>query len=149
MARLHAIALDLIFQAIFPQAGFLNPSLSFGPEAPWARALRTKKALTLVCKFWQGHALPYLYSDIVIRHVGQLPALARTIRSAPGLYGCLVKSLKILCEITYYPYKAFARNSLIYIFQHCPNLRALSISYAPMIWKLLVPDLFLSVSIGL
>lgn len=133
-AQLHTIALRLVLETISPAPQFLDPSLTAGPDSPWCRALRTKKALLLVCRAWHNAALPLLYEDVVLRRSGQIYALARTIRSNPALYGPLIKKIRFSCYV-HQNHESIARDSLVYILQHCPQLAAISFSttFLPMI----------------
>ena len=38
-----------------------HPTVAAGPRHPWLEILRTKKALTLVCKSWSAPATEFLY----------------------------------------------------------------------------------------
>ncbi|TFK83822.1 hypothetical protein K466DRAFT_655029, partial [Polyporus arcularius HHB13444] len=50
------------------------------PRSRWFAGLRMEKALTLVCKGWACPATKLLYADIVLRRMGQITALAHTLR---------------------------------------------------------------------
>ncbi|KAI0712835.1 hypothetical protein C8T65DRAFT_829215 [Cerioporus squamosus] len=71
-----------IFKEVLPPHHQYDPSISEGANNPWLRELRLKKALPLLCKatYWPG--MEILYEDIVIRRMGQISALAQTLRSA-------------------------------------------------------------------
>ncbi len=76
----------------------------------------------------------------MVCHVGQLPALSRTIRRAPESFGPLIKSLTILYIIPHH-FKTVALDSLTYILQHAPMLRTLSIQNAD-VWSEILHDKF-------
>ncbi len=73
----------------------LDPRLGLGPRSPWMETMRTRKALALVCKSWHGAAIEVLYEDIVIRRMGQIVALARTLRSDKVGFARLIKAIRI------------------------------------------------------
>lgn len=85
-----------------------------------------KKSWVLVCKDWNFVAVPILYDDIVLRHVGQLPALASSIRSNPGLGG-LVHSLTFAFT-TPRAFNSVVTSCTQFILQTCPNIRKLYFS---------------------
>ncbi|KAI0084843.1 hypothetical protein BDY19DRAFT_969508 [Irpex rosettiformis] len=113
--------LELIFDALLSPPGFLNISTQRMLERPWILQLRTLKRLVLVCKRWHSLGLRYLYAEICLRYVGQIPALARTIRAAPDTFSPLVHSLRIIC---YVPdqYMGVCAEDLQYLFDTCSNL---------------------------
>ncbi|THG99677.1 hypothetical protein EW026_g2723 [Hermanssonia centrifuga] len=132
--HVHDIALRLIFEHIFPPPQLLDPLLGAGPDSPWSRAVRTKKALTLVCKTWRSVALPLLYEHVVLRRTGQIYALERTMRAAPAVFGPMVRSIQFDTYV-YQNHGKISQESLVYILEQCENLRSLTISAAflPMV----------------
>ncbi|KAI0778554.1 hypothetical protein BD413DRAFT_466116, partial [Trametes elegans] len=75
-----------------------DPSAYRCADNTWLAELRVRKGLTLVCKAWSGPATELLYEDIVIRRMGQLPALAHVLdQEAVGRRDLarLVKSIRI------------------------------------------------------
>lgn len=70
-----------IFLDTVPRLHEYDPSVSQGFRSSWlSKSLRTKKALPLVCRAWHAPATDILYSDIVLRRMGQVPALAEALR---------------------------------------------------------------------
>lgn len=71
-----------IFCATVPNQHQYDPSVRQGALNPWLKELRMKKTLPLLCKaiYWPG--IDVLYGDITLRRMGQIPALARTLRHA-------------------------------------------------------------------
>ena len=59
-----------------------NPSVCRGPRSSWLSELRFRKGLILVCKHWSGPAIEALYEDIVLRRMGQIPALANALTAS-------------------------------------------------------------------
>ncbi|KAI0762932.1 hypothetical protein C8Q74DRAFT_188884 [Fomes fomentarius] len=85
-----------IFHSVMPSRKYsLDPSLVLGRRSLWVEAMRTKKALALVCKSWHGPAIEFLYEDIVIRRMGQIVALARTLRLENCDFARLIKAIHI------------------------------------------------------
>lgn len=123
--ELHVIVLRAIFEYVLPPPGLLNPSLAGGPESPWSHATRTLKSLALVCKSWHTAAFPLLYHEVILRRVGQVAALARTIRSSPEVFSPPVQRLVISCEVPA-PFLSVTKRSLAYILDQCKNLKAVS-----------------------
>ncbi|KAK7690575.1 hypothetical protein QCA50_005673 [Cerrena zonata] len=123
--RVHPIALRLIFETAFPPTEFRDPSLSLGPRSAWSQALRTQKALTAVCQSWRAVALMFLYQDVVLRRVGQIPALVRTLRSNKEGIEDHIKSLTFACFVPE-PWDDVVSRNIEYLIDRCSNLRALT-----------------------
>ena len=94
-------------------------------HSPRGKALRTRKALCLVSVAWYAAAVPYLYRDIAILYVGQLAALANSLRTAPDRLAPLVKSLAILCYIPR-SFETAACEDLSFIMHACSSLQSIS-----------------------
>ncbi|EIW53865.1 uncharacterized protein TRAVEDRAFT_51609 [Trametes versicolor FP-101664 SS1] len=111
-----------------------DPSVLHVGHSPWLEALRTMKALTLVSKAALGPARTVLYEDIVLRRMGQIPALARTLQASrehalPGDVAHLVRSIRIdQCPILV-SCKQAIYDSLGVILERCSQLR--SFTYHP------------------
>ncbi|KAF7798446.1 hypothetical protein EIP86_009667 [Pleurotus ostreatoroseus] len=123
--RMHHIALDYIFAAIFPddEENLLDHSVCRGPDSVWCRRLRMKKALMLVSPAWTIPAARYLYRDIALRRVSNLIALAETLRKNPE-YGCMIKILRLECIISRSSNKLASR-SILAVLANCTNLHGL------------------------
>ncbi|KAJ3491682.1 hypothetical protein NLI96_g537 [Meripilus lineatus] len=87
--------LRLIFQALNPRHDFLQHLLTSGPHSPWSQSIRTKKTLIMVSRSWREVALPFLYEVVSLRRVGQLVALARTLRQNAREYSHLIRRLSL------------------------------------------------------
>ena len=122
---LHHIALRFVFEFVFPPDGFLNPLLTLGPDSPWSRALRMRKALILVCKQWYAVALPFLYDNVAIRRVGQIAALKRTLDDVPGR-GSTIRSMTLLCHVPK-NMVSFVASALSDVLSSCTSLTSLSL----------------------
>ncbi|KIP05164.1 hypothetical protein PHLGIDRAFT_165365 [Phlebiopsis gigantea 11061_1 CR5-6] len=122
---IHDIALRLVFEATIPPEGFLNPQLGLGYDSPWERSLRTRKALTLVCRQWYNVAYPFLYRDIVIRRVGQIASLGWTLRQSPKYYA-EIRRLTLLCYVPEIM-RDFAQTSVSALLISCTSLQSLSV----------------------
>ncbi|RPD72299.1 hypothetical protein L226DRAFT_490571 [Lentinus tigrinus ALCF2SS1-7] len=108
-----------------------DPAVSQGANNPWLRELRLRKALPLICKtsYWPG--MEILYEDIVIRRMGQISALAQTLRSSdlgPKL-ALLVKTIRIDSCPVWLPCSDVIRDDLSFILSQCTALS--SFSYRP------------------
>ncbi|KAI1784065.1 hypothetical protein LXA43DRAFT_1077489 [Ganoderma leucocontextum] len=90
-----------IFRFTEPPSHLYLPDIRSGPRNPWLISLRAKTALVLVCKAWAAPATECLYSDIVLRRMGQISALAHTFRAAGNQsFSNLVRSLHIdMCVV--------------------------------------------------
>ncbi|OJT05122.1 hypothetical protein TRAPUB_4083 [Trametes pubescens] len=127
------ILLQIFREILFPRYE-CDPSILHVGHSPWLETLRTKKALTLVSKAVLGPARTILYEDIVLRRMGQIPALARTLKATreSALYGDvthLIRSIRIdHCPILVSCTQAIY-DSLNVILRRCSQLR--SFSYHP------------------
>lgn len=120
--RLHHIALHCIFETLFPlyEEELLDCSIYRGPESPWCRRLRTKKALMLVSRNWSPPAATFLYRDVVLPRVSGLIGLAETLRQSPQ-HGAMIQTLRLDCFIPKSLNKS-AGDALSLIFDRCPNM---------------------------
>ncbi|KAI9063972.1 hypothetical protein FKP32DRAFT_1676052 [Trametes sanguinea] len=119
-----------IFQLTRDPIHRYDPSIMQGPHSSWMRGLRTRKALTLTCKAFLGPATAILYDDIVLRRMGQIPALARTLDpsrtpSAQTL-SQLVRSIRIDSCVVWDAFAEVVKEELRSIFEHCTMLQAFS-----------------------
>ncbi|KAF8891742.1 hypothetical protein BD779DRAFT_1468673 [Infundibulicybe gibba] len=108
---LYAVAPDFL----------LDPSLGSGPESPWCQALRMSKSFVAVNKSWNAVGTPFLYEHIVLRRVGQVVALRRTLHESAKNLAALVKSLDVRCYVLE-DYKPLFDKSMLMIFQQCNDL---------------------------
>ena len=130
LSRLPHELLLHIFRATVPPLYQHDPSVITGPRNPWLAALRTRKALVLTCKAFFGPATEVLYEDIVIRRMGQIPALARTLGPFPSESGrdvaLLVRRLRMDGCVVWAPCAHVVRENLRLILQRCTSLRYFS-----------------------
>ncbi|KAI0324789.1 hypothetical protein GY45DRAFT_1288305 [Cubamyces sp. BRFM 1775] len=130
MAHLPAELLLFIFTLTQNALYLHDPSIIQGPRSPWMVALRTRKALALTCKAFTGPATELLYSDIVLRRMGQIPALARTLNPAytasAGVFSQLVRSIRIDSCVVWAPFAEVVREDLRSILERCTALTAFS-----------------------
>ncbi|KAI0761022.1 hypothetical protein BD413DRAFT_495814 [Trametes elegans] len=119
-----------IFRIAIPPRHQHDPSILHGPRSGWISGLRTRKALVLTCKTFHGPATEVLYEDIVLRRMGQIPALARTLdpTRTPSASGVapLVRSIRMDSCVVWAPYADVVREDLRSIVQHCTALKAFS-----------------------
>ncbi|KAK7694306.1 hypothetical protein QCA50_001488 [Cerrena zonata] len=128
ISRLRGVHLQRIFDHLTPPEDLLDPALHSGPRSLWCRSLRTWKSLTVMCRSWNPIATRYLYNDIVLRRVGQLPALIRTLQNKPSYHSFvnrLTFSFYVLdeCDLS-------TNEGISYLLTRCSNLR--SISFLPV-----------------
>ncbi|KAI1789955.1 hypothetical protein LXA43DRAFT_947810 [Ganoderma leucocontextum] len=102
-----------------------------GAHSPWLQLVRTRKALPLICRksFWPGMSV--LYRDIVFRRMGQVSALAETLRTSdigPRL-GKLTKSIRWDSCVVAAPCADVIREDLAFISGQCTQVQ--SFSYHP------------------
>ncbi|KAH8104804.1 hypothetical protein BXZ70DRAFT_618450 [Cristinia sonorae] len=99
-SELDYATLQLIFGFVIPPSAFLDSSLHPGPNSLWCKALRMKKSLTMICKPWRRVALPFLYSEVILRRAGQVIAFSRTLSCAPrNVVPLLVRSVSFSCYV--------------------------------------------------
>ncbi|RPD64942.1 hypothetical protein L227DRAFT_598339 [Lentinus tigrinus ALCF2SS1-6] len=94
---------------------------------PWLDEIRFRKGLVLVCKAWSWSATALLYEDVVLRRMGQIPALARTL-SSPGTrdFGGLIHHLRMDSCVVWAQCTDVVREDLLTILRQCVALRSLS-----------------------
>ncbi|KAI0653609.1 hypothetical protein C8Q70DRAFT_1059139 [Cubamyces menziesii] len=130
MVHLPVELLLFIFQLTQDGLYQHDPSIIQGPRSPWMIALRTRKALALTCKAFAGPATELLYGDIVLRRMGQIPALARTLDPAhtpsAGVFSQLVRSIRIDSCVVWAPFADVMREDLRSILERCTALTAFS-----------------------
>ncbi|KAI1789927.1 hypothetical protein LXA43DRAFT_535766 [Ganoderma leucocontextum] len=118
------------FAAAEPTYQF-DPSIQPGSYGPWLQLMRMKKGFPLICRasFWPGMSV--LYSDIVLRRMGQVSALAETLRTADVRAGVgkLIKSIRWDSCVVAAPCAHVIREDLTFIFGQCTQLQ--SFSYRP------------------
>ncbi|KAF9235077.1 hypothetical protein BU15DRAFT_26793, partial [Melanogaster broomeanus] len=90
--------LHFIMENAVPPSVFLDPSISRGPFSAWCQKLRQLKYFVLVCRWWRDVGIDLLYRDVVIRRIGQIPALLRSLEANPML-GPMVRSLRVDCFV--------------------------------------------------
>ena len=108
-----------------------DPSPTQGSNSPWLRLLRMKKDLSHICKatYWPG--MRVLYGDIVLRRMGQISALARTLRSPEigNAIGAIVRVVRIDSCPVLYPCADAIEEDLVFILSRFTTLR--SFAYHP------------------
>ena len=97
------------------------------PWNPWLDELHFRKGLVLVCKTWSWSATAFLYEDIVLSRMGQIPALAQTLSSGGTRNLCgLVQHLRLDGCVVWAPCTTVVREDLLTILRRCVALRTLS-----------------------
>ncbi|KAL4243921.1 hypothetical protein ABKN59_010613 [Abortiporus biennis] len=125
MNRIHNIALQCIFDALIVPSGFLITQSSNFHVRGWLEDLRIRKSLALVCKQWYYVALPYLYSKIHLRRIGQLPALVNTLRGNPTNFNELITTISFEFLVPD-NCRHFTQSCVAFIIENCSFLSSLS-----------------------
>lgn len=104
-----------------------------GSHPPWLEVVRTRKALTLVCRSWSAMSTPVLYGEVVFRRMGQICALADTLMlEGRGPYlSQLIRSIRLDGCVVLIPCAAAVRDDLGLILNRCTNLQAFA--YQPLL----------------
>ncbi|KAI0366621.1 hypothetical protein BV20DRAFT_971541 [Pilatotrama ljubarskyi] len=101
-------------------------SVQAGARNPWLVSVGTRRALTLVCKAWHGPASEALYVDVAIRRMGQICALARTLRFTGRDKGSdrskFIKRLRIIGCVVLDRAADVVEEDLSFILQSCSNI---------------------------
>lgn len=113
--------------ATIPSDDDYDLSVRAGPRTAWTLSVSTRKALTSVCKAWYGAASEALYADIALRRMGQINALARTLRSSRAVYApdpsAFIKRIRIAgCTVSSRCARV-ARADLTYILESSSRLK--------------------------
>ncbi|KIJ63969.1 hypothetical protein HYDPIDRAFT_28865 [Hydnomerulius pinastri MD-312] len=120
--------IQTILEYATPPNSFLDASIRPGPYSPWAQALRQLKSFVLVCSMWWDVGIEFLYRDVTIRRIGQIPALLRTLTANPKL-GLFVRSLRTDCFIfNLRGYDDVFEQGLAQILSYCPYNTVLGLS---------------------
>ncbi|OJT12783.1 hypothetical protein TRAPUB_10618 [Trametes pubescens] len=116
-----------IFMETIPSDDDYELSVRVGPRTAWTLSVSTRKALTSVCKAWYGAASEALYADIALRRMGQISALARTLRAARAVYApdpsSFIKRIRMTECIVANQCAPVVKADLAFILQHCSKLR--------------------------
>ncbi|KAI0666967.1 hypothetical protein C8Q78DRAFT_1147777 [Trametes maxima] len=143
LALPHELLLHIFWLTVPPHHQH-DPSVIPGPRSAWLAALRTRKSLALTCRAFLGPATEVLYADIVLRRMGQIPALARTLTLTPDADSSpapaadpgaraavraralapLVRSLRIDACVVWAPFADVVREDLGAVLRRCTALRA-------------------------
>ena len=120
-----------LFKAAMPAYHEYDPA-ALRPRNPWLGEIRFRKGLPLVCKAWLWPATAVLYEDIVLRRMGQIPALARTLSSATGRdLAPLIQHIRLDTCVIWAPCADVVRQDLSFILQHSVALRSFSMHANP------------------
>ncbi|KAH9851561.1 hypothetical protein C2E23DRAFT_229462 [Lenzites betulinus] len=127
--RLPQELLLRIFLATIPPDDCHDISIVAGPRSEWLLSVSTRRALASVCKTWHDPATKSLYADIALRRMGQISALARTLRSGRLVYSApdrskLIKRIRLVQSLVLAPCADIVKADLITVLQHCTRLSA-------------------------
>src|ERR1700761_4840410 len=100
MNTLPAETLFFIFRLALPPSWVLihGDSLPPFPCPIWSADMCVKRAITGVCKTWYRIGVEFLYENVMLRSIGQLPAFVRTLETRREL-GSFVRRLDVSCMI--------------------------------------------------
>ncbi|KAI1794816.1 hypothetical protein LXA43DRAFT_939990 [Ganoderma leucocontextum] len=114
--------------AVIPGRHQYDSSILAGPRSPWIESLNSRRSLTLVCRAWNGPASEALYTDIVLRRMGQISALARTFRASAVVNAPhrvrFVKSIYMNCCAVISPCEKVIKEDVMYLLRHCTELQS-------------------------
>ncbi|KAF8653271.1 hypothetical protein AX16_003973 [Volvariella volvacea WC 439] len=118
-----------IFFHLFPPNYLLDASLSPGYNSPWCQTLRAKKVVISVCRVWYDVGTEFLYRDVVIRRVGQIPALLETLQDPDAKcdFASYIQSLNVSCCVPR-AYQQVFQSDMKEIVKLCCNLKHLHIN---------------------
>ncbi|KAM5538649.1 hypothetical protein V8D89_007678 [Ganoderma adspersum] len=126
----HAVLLNIFRALILPWDEY-NTSVAAGPRNQWLVSLNTRTACILVCKHWYSPASQALYSDIILRRMGQILALVRTLRSMTAIYAQdRSRFIRSICinECILLPAAAtIVKEDLTFLLHQCTNLRTFAL----------------------
>ncbi|KAM5535262.1 hypothetical protein V8D89_011068 [Ganoderma adspersum] len=111
--------------------------LSLTRVAPdqWAAEQRFRKGLTLVSRLWWEPATKALYEHVVLRHVNQIAAFARTLRMHPEDakfdFGAMVRRITLHECVVVFPECNIVDEDVRTIFERCVALEELSLHRRP------------------
>ncbi|KAI0826721.1 hypothetical protein BC628DRAFT_1319505 [Trametes gibbosa] len=128
-ANFREICCCAIFLATIPPDHGHDVSIAAGPRSTWVISVKTRRALTSVCKAWHGPATEALYADIALRRVGQISALAHTLRSARMIYAApdpskFIKRIRLVQCLVRARCADVAKTDVLTVLQHCTRLTA-------------------------
>ncbi|KAH9925874.1 uncharacterized protein BXZ73DRAFT_3250, partial [Epithele typhae] len=119
-----------IFSEVSPKPWHeMDPSVAQSGDSPWMRAFRAKLSLPLICRSTWWAASKVLYEDVVIRRMGQISSLARTMSSeAPPSSDLrfMINSLRMDTCIVWHAAVDECRAALATILSRCPNLTSIT-----------------------
>jgi hypothetical protein len=127
----NADVLNIIFKLSLPPRYLLDSSLGGGPDSPWCLALRTKHAISSVCRAWRNVGIELLYHEVSFRRIHQAYIFLDILKDNPGNLGRFVRRMEVLCYIPSEEGDGPFRNVLGQILERCPRLVA--VRYAPVV----------------
>ncbi|KAI0756632.1 hypothetical protein C8Q80DRAFT_46777 [Daedaleopsis nitida] len=129
-----------IFKGTMPPYHEHDPA-ALRPRNPWIEEIRFRKGLTLVCKTWSWPATAILYEDVVLRRMGQIPALARTLSSPNGRdFGVLIQHIRMDSCVVWAPCADVVQQDLSFILTRSVALRSFSFHGNPNFPIVNTPD---------
>ncbi|KAJ7206285.1 hypothetical protein GGX14DRAFT_367369, partial [Mycena pura] len=86
----------------------------------WSADMHAKRAITRVCKTWYRIGVEFLYENVILRSIGQLPAFVRILETRREL-ASFVRRLEVSCVIPR-GYGLLFSTELEKLFNLCPSL---------------------------
>ncbi|KAG6899017.1 hypothetical protein C0993_001732 [Termitomyces sp. T159_Od127] len=121
--------LRLIFLRTIAPSFLFGSYLSAGPDSAWYKSVETALAISSVCKAWYSVGITFLYEDVVICRLDQLPKFLRTIKANSG-FRYLVEKITVYTFV-HSRYGASFQKYLQEILDHCSSLKDLSFRLPP------------------
>ncbi|RDX52069.1 hypothetical protein OH76DRAFT_1481133 [Lentinus brumalis] len=142
-SELPAEVVSVVFDelALITPSYEYNPDVHLGPHSPFMDHVRFQKGLTLLCKRWWEPATQALYKRVVIRHMGQISALARTLSATDAGYdfSSLVKDIALHECAILKPFSDVVLEDLRLILRRCTTLQSFSMvphfNYSSGVWQ--------------
>ncbi|KDR85872.1 hypothetical protein GALMADRAFT_390556 [Galerina marginata CBS 339.88] len=129
----------MIFERTIPPHFLVDSSTSFSINSVWCRVQQQKNSIVNVCRTWYTVGIPFLYADVSIRRVYQLPNLLRTLNnSSPNLnLKETIRSVHFYCVVPVRYEQQFERQLKV-LFDICPRIT--SCSFASQWSPFCLPD---------
>ncbi|KAJ7214469.1 hypothetical protein GGX14DRAFT_610946 [Mycena pura] len=125
--------LYFIFRLALPPSWVLihGGSLPPFPRPIWSADMCAKRAITGVCKTWHRIGVEFLYENVMLRSIGQLPAFVRTLETRREL-GSFVRRLDVSCMIPRgYSLLYSTEMEKLFSLNLCPSLTHFTVNPSP------------------
>ncbi|KAF6758717.1 hypothetical protein DFP72DRAFT_888029 [Ephemerocybe angulata] len=110
-----------------------GPSLTASERRRYGECMRTKRALSSVCRVWSGLTTPYLYEHVKLLHIRTLYSLLHNLTNSIGFqhgkmvtHGDYVLRLDVtFCDLNQETVGSDILSILQHLFRNLPNLKVL------------------------